>query len=125
MDNEKSKILIPMIRKYLPNIMAQNIVGVQPMIVEQKIETGETYEDEASSYATDANTVEWYWVRLPMVPGAIFNIDLQQQHLEEVTKWCWDSFGNPQLIDSVWVTMGSRFCFKNAADRTAFVLKWG
>lgn len=89
--------------------------------------TGETYVDEAATYATEANEVEWHWVRLPLAPGAIFNIDSQQKHIQEVVQWCSDTFGDPKTFtDSIiWMYMNGRFWFKYPNDRTAFLLKWG
>lgn len=132
MDKEQMKVLLPMIRQVLPMSVAASIMGIQPMESTIPMVTGESYVDEAASYATDANTVEWYWVKLPMPAGAIFNLNKHQQHIESVTQWCWDLFGSPQHhlvsspgpVDARWTTLGSKFCFKYAEDRTAFVLKW-
>ena len=126
MDKDQLKILLPMIRKVTPALIAQDIVGVQPMITDTAIETGETYVDEAASYATEANTVEWYWARLPVDIGAIFNMVSHQQHINNVDNWCRDTFGPPMTtgVDFVWDKINNRYCFKRAEDRTAFVLKW-
>ena len=116
-----------MIRKVLPAMVAHDIIGVQPMDMGTKLETGETYVDEASSHATEANTVEWYWARLPLAAGAFFNIKGTQDHFNEVNAWCEETFG-PRCSDEhpefIWDLINHRYCFKRAEDRTAFVLKW-
>ena len=119
------KILIPMLRNVLPATIAQDIVGVQPMTWPgAELETGETYVDEAASYATEANTVEWYWARLPMAAGSFW----KQEHVNEVDAWCEETFG-PKMSNEHptfnWDKINGRYCFKRSEDRTAFVLKWG
>jgi hypothetical protein len=107
-------------------MVANDIIGIQPMGKSQ-FETGETYVDEASSYATEANTVEWYWARLPIGLGAIFNMGLYGKYVDEVEAWCEETFGprcsneNPTFV---WDKINGRYCFKRSEDRTAFVLKW-
>jgi hypothetical protein len=124
--NDQIKILIPVIRKNLPAMLAQDIVSVQPMGL-SKLETGETYVDEAASYATDENIVEWYWARLPMDVGAIFNMGAHGKFVDEVEAWCEETFG-PRMSNEqpvfIWDKINGRYCFKRAEDRTAFVLKW-
>jgi hypothetical protein len=126
---DQMKILIPMVRKVLPGLVARDLVGVQPMTWPgAELETGETYVDEAASYATEANTVEWYWVRLPMSAGSFWDVKGTHEHVNEVDAWCWETFGprcsneHPALI---WDKINGRYCFKHSEDRTAFVLKWG
>jgi hypothetical protein len=122
------KIMIPMIRKVMPGLVAQNIVGVQPMILPDiPLETGETYVDEASSHATEANAVEWYWARLPVPAGAFWNIKGTVDHFEQVDAWCEETFGPKMSNENPafnWDKINGRYCFKRSEDRTAFVLKW-
>lgn len=127
--NDQMKILIPMIRKVMPTTIAQDIVGTQPMTWPgAELETGETYVDEAASYATDENIVEWYWVRLPMSAGSFWNVKGTQEHIEQVDAWCKETFG-PRMSNEqpvfIWDKINGRYCFKRSEDRTAFVLKWG
>ncbi len=45
-NNNYAKILIPMIRKVLPGLIAQDIVGVQPMSMPSKLLTYEVLDTE-------------------------------------------------------------------------------
>jgi len=126
--SDQMKILIPMIRKVMPTMVANDIIGVQPMDLGTGLETGETYVDEAASYATDENIVEWYWARLPVAAGAIFNMGAYGKFVDEVDAWCEEAFG-PRMSNEqpvfIWDKINGRYCFKRSEDRTAFVLKWG
>lgn len=124
MDKDQMKVSIPMIRQVLPISVAASIMGIQPMESTIPMVTGESYVDEASSYATDANTVEWYWVRMPVSIGAIYQMSKQIDQSQEIIEWCRDTFGHPTPDTGVWTMLDSKFCFKYAEDRTAFVLKW-
>ena len=124
---DQMKILIPMIRKVMPATIAQDIVGVQPMDMGIELETGETYVDEAASHATENNTVEWYWARLPLSAGAFWNIKATQAHYKQVDAWCEETFGprcSNEHPEFIWDKINYRYCFKHSEDRTAFVLKW-
>lgn len=50
MNKEWASIMIPMIRKILPTVIAQEIVGVQPMVMPKKL----TYEVLDESWAKTA-----------------------------------------------------------------------
>lgn len=127
MENKQLEVLLPAIRKVLPGLIAQDIVGVQPMMISNYIETGETYVDEASSYATEANTVEYYWARLPIDVGAIFTMGAHGKYVNEVEAWCEETFGprcSNEHPEFAWDKFNGCYCFKSEQDRTAFVLKW-
>lgn len=126
---DQMKILIPMIRKVMPTMVANDIIGTQPMHWPgNELETGETYVDEAASYATDENIVEWYWARLPVAAGAIFNMGAYGKFVDEVEAWCEETFGprcSNEHPEFIWDKINGRYCFKRSEDRTAFMLKWG
>ena len=132
---EYNKVLMPVIRKVYPTLIAQQIIGVQPMSIsttETPIETGETYVDEATSYATEANTVEFYWVK-PKMPSTnlfTFNSTSVKERLDsdtEIYEWACTTFGwpsDPSEPVAVWMRSNQKYYFKNAEDRLMFVMRW-
>ena len=113
----QTNILIPIIRKVMPQIMASAITGVQSMldIPEILIETGESWVDES--------TIEYYWVKA--IPFALFHknsgFGLSNNEKNEVLAWCIDAFGEPS---DQWKVIDNTYYFKDEGDRTLFLLKW-
>lgn len=129
-----NKVLQPIIRQVMPTLIAQKIVGVQPMsTTATPIETGETYVDEASSYATEANTVEFYWVK-PKMPAHnlfTFNSTSIKERLDaetEMYEWAVSTFGKPsdpsEKVER-WMRSNQKYYFTDAEDRLVFVMRWG
>ena len=95
------KILLPMIRKVMPQVMAQQIVGVQPM----GAGTGSIFNQY---FYKQYNKKYWpyqYYV----------NVDV----FSEVERWCWDRFKG-----RYWNNYGRQFAFKREKDYTMFILRW-
>lgn len=116
MSNESLKILIPMIRRVLPAIMADDLVGVQPM-QESEWRTGEG--------KGQMRELE-YWVQPPVGMGQVFAIRSQnfqkRSNIAAMQIWCEETFGMEYATD--WYKQGSAFYFLNETDRTAFMLRW-
>jgi hypothetical protein len=130
---EWNKVLIPMVRQAMPSLIAQQIVGVQPMNIstdETPLETGETYIDEATSYATEANTVEFYWAKPKEQSISIFNFRNLTSNLDldiEIFTWAHDTFGapsDPATTVERWFRSNKKYYFTDAEDRLVFVMRW-
>lgn len=110
--NEFAKILLPMIRKVVPGVIAQDIIGVQPMMdpnvftIGEGLRSGEKY---------------FYWARPPVNIGQVFSYGSPLEN--DCYRWCHETFG--EINDtSPWFYLESKYYFAREEDRTMFVLKW-
>lgn len=94
------RIMIPMIRKVMPSLIAQRIVGVQPMTNNLGI-FNQFFEKKFNKK---------YWPYQYYV-----NVDV----FSEVERWCWDRFKG-----RYWNNYGRMFVFKREKDYTMFLLRW-
>jgi hypothetical protein len=106
MTSEDFKLLIPIIRKIVPTIIAQDIVNVQPMLQERKMSTGCNEEQEYS-----------YWA-MPVGYSIKDYADIDTWLTATMGEGGW---GNKQ---SRWIGSNSRYWFRKESDRTMFILKW-
>ncbi len=97
------KILLPMIRKVMPGLMAQQIVGVQPMQYTGRSIYNQFFNKEYNKK---------YW------PYQYF-IDDKTYRISEVERWCWDQFKG-----RYWNNYGRNFVFKREKDAVMFALRW-
>ena len=100
--------IIPVIRKLAPDIIAKELVDVQPMVRPKSIQIGFTDGIEHP-----------YWVEPIASPSAIFNYTKFDEIHKEQTDWCLKSFS-----DNDWVASSYKFYFRNEKDRDWFVLRW-
>lgn len=110
------KVIMPVIRNIMPNIIAQEIVGVQPM-TSQPMTVGEM--DHACS--------TWYWARPPYDPGGIFDYARTEQHVQDIEHWIEEMCGprgSWHDPDCRWWASNGKYIFKDKEDRTMFVLRW-
>ena len=115
-------VLLPIIRRTLPNLIASQIVGVQPMtnLGARPMELG-TYE---------TGGVIWYWVR-PEEPAVLDLADPRHSaaYWDEVEAWCTATYGprNPWAEEGSphrWSASDRRYHFRDEADRTMFIMRW-
>lgn len=110
-----NSVLLPMIKKYTAQLMAQQILGVQPMTTYTgSIFTMKFTHTPQSKYKfTRAN---WY--------VAEFNV----KDYTDVVHWCREQFGShPRNPDawSRWVhKYEDKIYFRDAQDYEWFVLRW-
>lgn len=97
------RIMMPMIRKIMPQMLAQQIVGVQPM----PPGTGSIFTQR---YGKTFNPK--YWPYQVEVTGG-------WEHTADAQRWCYDT-----IKCRYWKNSGMRFVFKREADATMFALKW-
>ena len=104
-------------RRVTPALIAQEIIGVQPMapLVKKGYTTGIDYVGEEDPFA-----VQWYWVQLssPFIFSIKFN---KVPPLTNMGEWCKETFGDDQVT---WKTHLSRYSFKEEEMRTMFILRW-
>jgi hypothetical protein len=114
-------IIMPMIRKVTPAMMAQQIVGVQPMT---------SHSDGqlilGTAFLGGSKEGEWFTVSISQ---SIFTIKRKGEAEKENVhlKWCIATFGESynHLTDQcVWFERDGRYYFRNEADRMMFVLRW-
>lgn len=96
------RLMIPVLRTALPNLMAQQIVGVQPM-------TG-TGGYSLFNQFFNKKFNKKYWPYQYYVKVDVFS---------EVERWCWERFKG-----RYWNNYGRQFVFKREKDYTMFVLRW-
>lgn len=116
-------VLIPIIRKMLPSVIAQEIVGVQPMATNINVFnwSTETKPDELH-IGYDPTYNQPYWVQPEL--GGLFS--RRHERYQEINDWCNQTFGastegwnNPR-----WSASNRKYWFKYEKDRTLFVMKW-
>lgn len=105
---DTKNVLLPIVNRMLPSVIAHDIVGVQPMSGVTKITVGTT---EGIDHP--------YWADSPNSVGAIFNIEAFDEKHKEQTDWCLETFA-----DEDWVASSFKFYFKNKKDRDWFVMRW-
>jgi hypothetical protein len=100
------RIVIPILRSALPNLMAQQIVGVQPM----NMGSNRLFKYEQSYLNIHQN--KRYW------PYRIVIRDWYD--IYEAERFCYDNFRSRN-----WRNVAKYFYFKNQNDAALFTLKWG
>jgi len=116
------KVLIPMIRHVMPTILAQSLVNVQPMTME---DIPDEHLIGECPFKFDRYTKETtaYWVN-PKLPR---RADRHASNME-MHNWCVKIFGPPDIlhphIGIRWTKDGRKYCFRKKSDRTIFLLRW-
>lgn len=103
------RLIIPILRTALPNLMAQQIVGVQPMNMGAGQLFNKSYLNK--SYL-DIHQNKRYW------PHRIVIKDWYD--INKAERFCYDNFRSRN-----WRNITKYFYFKNQNDATLFTLRWG
>lgn len=110
------KVILPVFKSLIPDIIAREIIGVQPM-TSHPMSVGEM--DHACS--------TWYWAQPASSPGQIFELEKSRQYYHDIETWIENHCG-PQGSwhdpDCRWWAANRKYIFKNEEDRTMFVLRW-
>lgn len=103
-----NKILIPILRQIVPNIIANEIIGVQPMY------NPKFYLESGISFDPCNEMPEWYWIRCRNAYPSQYNA---------MHKFCEDTFG---IRGERWTSNDEefRFLFTYEQDQMMFLLKW-
>lgn len=94
-------VLLPMIRKVKPTLIAQQIVGMQPMTAY----TGSLFE---TFWTKEYN--KKYWP---------YQYTVKRDHVFEAERWCWQQFKGRD-----WNNTYQKFAFKRSQDAVMFALRW-
>jgi hypothetical protein len=109
--------ILSMIRRVQPELIAQNIVGVQPMTSQagQIFSLRTRYDTRPLRQGDDYTDYQdyVYWVS----PSS-------KIHVQDCVKWCEEVFG--EILGDRWkLVPDDLFIFRNAADRNWFIIRWG
>ena len=108
------QILLPTIRQVYPTLLAQQIVGVQPMTSTANIFTMRASYNPQSKYKF--SRAKWYVA------------DYDWVHQGKVLEWCKEQFGSHPKRPDAWSrwhhTYEGQIHFRDAKDYEWFVLRW-
>jgi hypothetical protein len=117
MTDTRIKQLLPVIRRVLPTLIAQDIVGVQPM----DMDISSLYPHQMrmkrinTTYKGIKNLAKYlnknYWPYQYTINNQTTNI--------EVERWCYDNFKC-----RYWRSLYGVYAFKREADYSMFLLRW-
>jgi hypothetical protein len=99
------QVLIPMIRKVMPGLIAHQITGVQPMGNAPRVVS---YTD--NWFFRVHNKKYWPYQFTPYNSTSIGKME----------RWCWDNISHGRY----WRNYGNKFAFKRKEDAALFVLRW-
>ena len=119
-----NKILIPLIRKLTPKLIADEIVGVQPMTTSVD-SIFDMYNKDKKDQVLIGYSPEYdqpYWAQPEL--GGLFS--RRQQRYEEIDEWVKKTFGesNEGWKNPRWSASNRKYWFKYEKDRTLFVMRW-
>lgn len=114
--NNARKIILPMIRKVMPGLIAQQITGVQPM----SSATGSIFNFPPTPVTVTTSRDESLKCQyIAKVSGSV--------DMDSIQEWVDETFGarTPGYYNPRWnkITYG-KWAFKHEADLTMFVLRW-
>ena len=105
--SDYTKILIPLIRNLMPQVIASQIVGVQPMSIEPPTRL-QAHDEPFNMYP---------WIAQRHI--ALWDLGFDAKDLEDMKAWCVTT-----LQSSSWHYLQGKFFFRNETDRTMFMLRW-
>ena len=112
-----NNILIPMIRTALPSLIAQQIVGVQPMTTSATGVFSMDLRIPHHSHPRYKFSRQWHIGRVSY-----------DQNGDEVFKWCEGTFGSSPKNPDAWCRWyrysGKQFYFRDEQDFVLFMLRW-
>ena len=124
-DTSFSSVIMPMISKVMPQMIASQIVGVQPMtgpsgmIFGGKSINDTTITTHIDQVEVNGETVDYYAVKIPYG-----YYDKHKVSHPDIYQWCIDTYSN-DIDDGRWYLRGSKnFLFKTEEDRNWFLLRW-
>jgi len=95
-------ITLPMIRNIIPNIIAQDIIGVQPMTAP----TSNIFNIKRKIIVYNKK----YWP---------YQYNVSWDEYREIERWCWTQFKG-----RYWHSYATKFVFKRKQDAALFALRW-
>lgn len=125
-DTSFSSVMLPMIKKVMPQTIASQIVGVQPMT----FPSGTIFGTRSSIWDTivttfieqveiDGDNIDYYAVKVPYGYFSKHNVENDDIH-----NWCTETFSK-EIDENRWYMRGSTvYLFKTEEDRNWFLLRW-
>lgn len=98
------KILIPMIQKVMPTVIASQIAGVQPMTNS----AGSIFKRNIMVGGHTFNQRYWPYVKM-----------VSWDSIWRAERFCYDNFKSRN-----WRNQGQHFAFKRHEDAALFMLRW-
>ena len=118
---ESYKVLLPILRRVISEMVASEIVGVQPMTSAFGDQTTTIGENEDKGVIV-------YWVKPPAENAftlrPVYAGHQSKSQYQVHISWCNDTFS--EIDDGIrWFAQNGTFYFYKEADRTTFLLRWG
>jgi hypothetical protein len=114
------QILIPMIRQVYPSLIAQQILGVQPM-------TGPTGEIFTMRTMYDLDSIK-FRKKYKFSRAKWYMMDFDIKYYIEVKEWCAEQFGKHDRCPDAWSRWWHRYestiYFRDEDDAIMFKLRW-
>ena len=107
-NNDIANILLPIIQKITPTVIANDIVGVQPMTSTKQ------YELDVEEILNELQEV-MYCVTVRFSIMSVMPLNLVS---DKIHKWTIDTFKDRVIVSN------TKYYFKYEKDRTLFLLKW-
>ena len=96
-----------MLRTFYPQMVASKLVGGQPMNIESRRRL-QSRDETGNMYPYIAQRHDSLW-----------DLGFRRQDLEDMKEYCHNTFNS-----NSWHYVNGNFHFRNAADRTIFLLRW-
>jgi len=101
MTTSDPRIMIPMIRNVMPNLIAHQITGMKPMTIPSGHSLMDLYFPKTYN--------KKYWPYQYVIT----------QNSHDAERWCWARFKG-----RYWSNYGRKFVFKREKDAVLFALRW-
>jgi hypothetical protein len=120
-----SSVIMPMIRKVMPQMIARHLTGVQPMTGPSGMiyNMGSIFDTILTTHigqvAVYGKEIDYYAVKIPYG-----YFDKHSVSADDIYQWCIDMYSN-DIDDSRWYVRGSMtYLFRTEEDRNWFLLRW-
>jgi hypothetical protein len=120
MDNQRQSVtvtaqkMLALLRKNVPKLMAQDIVGVQPM----SAGTGRIFMVQPNYYISKYKFSRAKW----------YEAEFNWQDRNEILAWCTEQFGPRPKVSDAWSRWYDNYhdmiFFRDEKDYVLFMLRW-
>jgi predicted phage tail protein len=115
-------VILPMITKMMPSLIAQQIIGVQPM----PLSAGLIFTQKMTTQ--DPNIVKFH-KKYKFSRAKWYIAEFDATFYDEVDEWCAKQFGKhdkrPDAWSRWWHRYESSIHFRDEKDYLMFLLRWG
>jgi hypothetical protein len=124
-DTSFSSVIMPMIRKVMPQMIASQLTGVQPMTGPSGMvyNMGSIFDTilttRIEQVAVNGEEIDYYAIKIPYG-----YFDKHDVSADDIHQWCIDTYST-DIDDSRWYVRGSMtYLFRTEEDRNWFLLRW-